>query len=544
MGSALFLSFIGSLIICMALIPVLSTSAIRLQFIDSPRERHAHREPIAKVGGIAFAFATFIAVLVWAPKDSFILSSLLGGAVIMFFGIWDDRADLHYRIKFAGQVLAASVAMGIIGVRFSNVPFFDDAMLPSWVALPLTLLVIVAVTNAVNLSDGLDGLAGGLSLISFTGLAYLAYQVNEPLLVLLIVSVLGGLLGFLRFNTYPARVFMGDAGSQFLGYYLAIAALLLIDGHHAAYSPLLALFIWGVPLLDMIGVMGQRLLEGRSPFVGDRNHIHHRLLAFGLSHGQAVSVIYVLHGLMVSCAYLLRWQSDAVLLATYCLFAIAVLMLFVHQHMALAQVIEGAVSPLSHWGVANSSEGRAGRSDWPLNILYFAVPIFLAWSIVVPREIPSEGGILAGCLVLLLVGSLVTRYAVSWTVRAALYIGSICLLYYGEAFPRTTVTHAFTPVNAAIVALAALVILAIRLSGEQRFQTTPLDSLIALLAVAMPFLPEMLIGSVSVGPLTAKSIVLFFAFELLLYMRASAVIRLGMVSLAMLSGVIWRAWWP
>ena len=178
MGSALFLSFIGSLVICMALIPVLSTSASRLSFIDSPRERHVHAEPMAKVGGIAFAFATFIAVLVWAPKDSFLLSSLLGGAVILFFGIWDDRADLHYRIKFAGQVLAALVAIGIAGVHLSSVPFFDEVMLPAWVALPLTLLVIVAVTNAVNLSDGLDGLAGGVSLISFIGLAYLAYQVN------------------------------------------------------------------------------------------------------------------------------------------------------------------------------------------------------------------------------------------------------------------------------------------------------------------------------------------------------------------------------
>lgn len=152
----------------MALIPVLSTSASRLSFIDSPRERHAHAEPMAKVGGIAFAFA-FIAVLVWSPKDSVLLSSLLGGAVILFFGIWDDRADLHYRIKFAGQVLAALVAIGIAGVHLSSVPFFDEVMLPAWVALPLTLLVIVAVTNAVNLSDGLDGLAGGCRLSVSSG---------------------------------------------------------------------------------------------------------------------------------------------------------------------------------------------------------------------------------------------------------------------------------------------------------------------------------------------------------------------------------------
>ncbi|NJN70538.1 MAG: undecaprenyl/decaprenyl-phosphate alpha-N-acetylglucosaminyl 1-phosphate transferase, partial [Nitrospira sp.] len=129
----------------------------------------------------------------------------------------------------------------------SSVPFLDDVLIPAWVSVPLTLMVIVGVTNAVNLSDGLDGLAGGLSLISFAGIAYLAFQANETLVVLLTVSVLGSLLGFLRFNTHPARVFMGDAGSQFLGHYLAVAAILLTDATRTAYGPLLALFLLGIP---------------------------------------------------------------------------------------------------------------------------------------------------------------------------------------------------------------------------------------------------------------------------------------------------------
>lgn len=543
MAGQLFFSFLGSLIICMALIPLLSTSASRLSFIDSPRERHVHCEPMAKVGGIAFAFATFIAVLVWAPKDSFILFSLTGGAVILFFGIWDDRVGLHYRVKFAGQMVAATIAISLIGVRLSSVPFFDEGALPSWVALPLTLIVIVAVTNAVNLSDGLDGLAGGLSLISFTGLAFLAYQINEPLLVLLMVSILGGLLGFLRFNTYPARVFMGDAGSQFLGYYLAVATLLLTDESRAAYSPLLALFIWGVPLLDTIGVMGQRLMEGRSPFVGDRNHLHHKLLSFGLSHGQAVSVIYLVHGLMVSCAYLLRWHSDMLLLGTYLLFVVAVLFVFVRQpgQWKAHRVSSSAESSRV---MLTSVSRTQSKGDWPLNLLYVAVPCYLAWAVAVPRQIPPDGGTIAAGLALAVIGSLLSRSAISWVVRATLYIGSMCLLYYGEAFPRATGTTLLTPMNMAMVVLAVLVFFAIRWAGEDRFQTTPLDHLIGLLALAMPFLPEMTIGDVQVGPLMAKAVVLFFAFELLLYMRSSAAMRLGLVSLAILTGIMWRAWWP
>ena len=131
MDTALFFSFMGSLIICMALIPALTAFAWRLQFVDVPRERHGHDAPIAKVGGIAFAVATFAAVLLWAPKDQLILSSLLGGAVIVLFGMWDDRIGLNYRMKFIGQVLAAAIVIGLAGVRLTAVPFGDDLLLPA-----------------------------------------------------------------------------------------------------------------------------------------------------------------------------------------------------------------------------------------------------------------------------------------------------------------------------------------------------------------------------------------------------------------------------
>ncbi len=538
MGTAIFLSFMGSLIICMALIPALSASAWRLQFIDLPRERHAHREPIAKIGGIAFAVATFAAVLLWAPKNQLILASLLGGAVIMFFGIWDDRVGLDHRMKFAGQVLAAAIVIGFAGVRLSTIPFLDEVPLGPWLSIPLTLIVIVGVTNAVNLSDGLDGLAGGLSLISFAGIAYLAYQANEPLLVLLMVSVLGGLLGFLRFNTYPARIFMGDAGSQFLGHYLAVAAILLTDATRTVYSPLLALLIWGVPLLDTIGVMGQRLMEGRSPFIGDRNHVHHKLLAMGFTHGQAVTLIYLVHGLMVGSAYVLRWQSDGVLLGVYAVFALGLLALFTRSpRLALtAEVRSNSV---------NDREAPAQWAflEWPALALQIAVPVYLLSAVAMPRAIPSEAGLLAGGLLIAVVGSWFVEYATPWVVRAALYVGSTCLMYYSEAFPRAAANELFTPVNAGGLLVAALVVLTIRCAREDRFHITPLDHLMILLAVAIPFLPDMTAGAVPLGLVTAKLIVLFFAFELILHKQPSAVWRLGAVSIVMLGGVMFRAWW-
>lgn len=541
MDTALFFSFMGSLIICMALIPALSASAWRLQFVDIPRERHAHDAPIAKVGGIAFALATFAAVLLWAPKDQLILSSLLGGAVIVLFGIWDDRIGLNPRMKFLGQVVAAAIVIGLAGVRLNTVPFVDDVLFPAWVAIPLTLLVIVGVTNAVNLADGLDGLAGGLSLISFAGIAYLAYQANEPLLVLLMMAVLGGLLGFLRFNTYPAKIFMGDAGSQFLGHYLAVAAILLTDSTRTMYSPLLALFIWGVPLLDTIGVMGQRLVEGRSPFIGDRNHIHHKLLARGLTHGQAVSVIYLVHAVMVSCAYLLRWQSDVVLIAVYLLWAVAILSMFVRKpHQASS---ESAHAEPARPAQANSHPSRLSIGDYAFKALQLAVPLYLITSVAMPKEIPWDAGMIAAGLLVAVVGSMIAGRGTAWVVRAGLYVGSTCLMYYSEVSPRLSGTDLMTPLNIGFILLAGLVMLTIRFAGTDRFQTTPLDYLIVSLAVVMPFLPNMTVGTVPVSLLAAKLIVLFFSFELLLHIYSSAATRLGWVSAWMLGGLVLRAWW-
>ncbi|MEQ1626795.1 MAG: MraY family glycosyltransferase [Nitrospira sp.] len=541
MSSALFFSFIGSLLICMALIPALTTSAWRFQFIDVPRDRRMHAEPIAKVGGIAFAAGTIAAVLLWAPQDRMILASLLGGVVILLFGMWDDRVGLDHRMKFAGQIIAAAIVVVYAGVRVTAMPFVDDQALPLWAAATITMIVIVGMTNAVNLADGLDGLAGGLSLISFAGIAYLAYQANDQMLVLLMVSVLGGLLGFLRFNTYPARVFMGDAGSQFLGHYLAVAAILLIDPARAPYSPLLVLFLWGIPLLDTVGVMGQRIWQGRSPFVGDRNHLHHKLLATGLSHRQAVTGIYLAQGLSVLCAALLRWQSDAILLAVYALFAASVLSVFVRSSRRPVTPQPAVVS--SEEPAAAAGVAPVTLRAWPLRALTLLVPLYLLACLATPGDIPAEVGVIAAGLGAAVLGSLVIARGTALAVRAGLYIGSTCAVYYAQLSSRQSPADWLSPLTLGVVALAVLVVLAIRWMGDARFQTTPLDYLIVFLAVVMPFLSDLTVGAVHLSVVTATLIVLFFAFELLLQMHQAMVVRLGWLTAGMLAGLAVRVWW-
>ena len=514
MSTALFFSFIGSLLICMALIPALTASAGRFQFIDVPRDRRMHAEPIAKVGGIAFAAGTIAAVLLWAPQDRMILASLLGGVVILLFGMWDDRVGLDHRMKFAGQILAAAIVVAYAGVRVTAMPFADDQALPLWAAATITMIVIVGMTNAVNLADGLDGLAGGLSLISFAGITYLAYQANDQMLMLLMVSVLGSLLGFLRFNTYPAR---------------------------APYSPLLVLFLWGIPLLDTVGVMGQRIWQGRSPFVGDRNHLHHKLLATGLSHRQAVTAIYLAQGLSVLCAALLRWQSDAILLAVYALFAASVLSVFVWSSWRPAIQQPAAVS--SEEQAAAAGVAPATLRAWPLRTLTLLVPLYLLACLATPGDIPAEVGVIAAGLGAAVLGSLVIGRGTALAVRAGLYIGSTCAVYYAQMSARLSPAEWLSPLTLGAASLAVLVILAIRWMGDARFQTTPLDYLIVFLAVVMPFLSYLTVGAVHLSVVTATLIVLFFAFELLLQMHQAMVTRLGWLTAGMLAGLAVRVWW-
>jgi UDP-GlcNAc:undecaprenyl-phosphate GlcNAc-1-phosphate transferase len=542
MSGPLFFSFIGSLVICMALIPALMATAGRLQFVDLPGERKIHQTPVAKVGGLAFAAGTFVAMLLWAPKDPIITSSLIGGAFILLFGAWDDRVGLGYKTKFLGQLVAAAIVVWVGGVHVNTLPFLGDTTLPQWMAVLATLVLLVAVTNAVNLADGLDGLAGGLSLLSFGGMTYLAYVAGDWVVMSMMVSVLGGLLGFLRFNTYPARIFMGDAGSQFLGFYLGVCAIVLTDPAHGPYSPALVPLILGLPILDTAGVMIQRLVERRSPFAADKNHVHHKLLGLGLSHREAVMLIYGLQAVLVSLAYLLRWQSDIVVLAVYGLFACAILLLFVIGTNRICALRREADT------LSFAESDMRAESGWfstlPIHILGYAVTVFLVGSVFLPAKVPVDLGNAAILLLgLVLMGLWVFPAARLGFVRVALYVGSTFVLYLSEQAVADAGWNLHTPLNVFFLCLAILIMLAIRFGLAHRFQTTPLDYLMVFLALAIPFLPEIRVGDINLSLLTAKLIVLFFAFELLLHTFAERIKPFGLVPLWVLLGLGFRAWW-
>jgi UDP-GlcNAc:undecaprenyl-phosphate GlcNAc-1-phosphate transferase len=543
MNSELFFSFMTSLLICMALIPPLRLLAGRFHIMDQPGERKVHQYPVPSVGGIAFALGAFASILWWGPKDSTTLSVLLGGLIILGFGVWDDRANLGYRIKLLGQLVAALAVIIIGGIRFESIPFLLDVELPMWIGIPVTVFFLVAVSNAVNLTDGLDGLAGGLSFLTLCGIAYLAYLSNDSTVLLLTVPFLGGVLGFLRYNTYPARIFMGDGGSQLLGFIMGVLAIHLTDSTRGPFSPALSLFLLGLPFLDTLGVAGQRLTEGRSPFIGDRKHVHHKLMTAGLSHYEAVTAIYAIQGGMVVLAYLLRWQSDTLIVPLYLILTGAVLALFIAAgHGLIPNSTPQSVRVRSDRWLSDVLSGPWLR-DLPIRFLAAVVPLFLIASVFLPAYVPEDVGYMSIALFgIVLLGLSLLPWLAPYFVRGGLYMGSTFLLYVSDASLMQAVAPIPMTYHILFGAMAVMVLLSMRLDSQSRFQTTPLDYLMVFLAVIFPFLPEVRTDISALGLFAAKLIVLFFSFELLLHTFSDRVKQLGLVSLWILFGLGIRVW--
>lgn len=543
MNSELFFSFITALLICMALIPPLRLLAARFHIMDQPGERKVHQHPVPRIGGIAFTIGAFVSILLWVPKTSLTWSVLFGGLIILAFGVWDDRVNLGYRIKLLGQMMAALVIVFVGGIRFESIPFLLEAELTPWIGIPVTVLFLVAVSNAVNLTDGLDGLAGGLSFLTLCGIAYLAYLANDSTVLLLTIPFLGGLLGFLRYNTYPARIFMGDSGSQLLGFIMGVLAILLTDSTRGPFSPALTLLLLGLPFLDTLGVIGQRLAEGRSPFIGDRTHIHHKLLSVGFSHYEAVTVIYAIQAGMLGLAYLLRWQSDMLIVPLYLILASAVLAIFVASSHGLIPTLapQRARARSDKW--VSELLSRPWLQDLPIRFLAAVVPLFLIGTVFLPPQVPQDIGYVSSVLFAIVLGGLffVPQLA-PYFVRGGLYMGSTFLLYLSDASWMRAVPPFPMTYHLLFGTIAVMVLLCMRFDSHNRFQTTPLDYLMVFLAVVFPFLPEVSTDISALGVFAAKLIVLYFSFELLLHAFSDRVKQLGLVSLWVLFGLGIRRW--
>jgi UDP-GlcNAc:undecaprenyl-phosphate GlcNAc-1-phosphate transferase len=310
------------------LTPLVIQLARQIGAMDEPGERKVHDHPVPRLGGAAifgsFALASLLALALHEPvRDRFLENapfwlSLAAGATLAFLlGLYDDVRHASVWTKFAVQTVAALIVMFPGGVRVVSLANpFDGTIQLGWLWIPLTALWIVGVTNALNLIDGLDGLAGGVAFISAATLFAIAFAQKERLLLVLVLALLAGsLLGFLRYNFHPAKIFLGDCGSMFLGYLLAVLSVVGSSKRTTALALLIPILILGIPVFDTLNAMARRL--GRrvlvekqwhpramiAMFSADRAHIHHALLSMGYTHKRTVLILYGMAALFGALAF-------------------------------------------------------------------------------------------------------------------------------------------------------------------------------------------------------------------------------------------------
>lgn len=543
----LLLAFIVALAVTMALIPALIRMAGRWDMLDLPDARKVHVGGVPRVGGIGMVAGVVASAIVWMPVSRESMAVLAAVLVLLVFGALDDKYELNYKWKFLGQALAAAIAVIFGDVVIKFLPFLGMDPIPAFIGIPLTIVALVGATNAVNLSDGLDGLAGGIALLSLAGILVLALRSDAGFVIALSIIVMAVIFGFLRFNTHPAIVFMGDAGSQFLGFMTALLALYLTQVENPALNPALPLLLVAVPILDTLLVMTKRIRAGRSPFSPDKNHLHHRLLAAGYAHYEAVFLIYVAQAVFVISGLLVRYEADLVVVGIY--LALAAALLFTLAGIERKGVVRGrneAAAPLT--GLIARVDVFLRDRNVPLKTLGVLLPALLIMSPVVTKQVSYDLVITAGIVGTLLLGRLVLGSSAAMIpMRFLLYmVAAICVYLIAHRETGEVLFGDKGSVLAACVAGVIVVagIMAMRYDKSGAFKTTPTDFLVLAVTIAIGVVSKSSGFPEEFGRIIVLLVVTFYAMEICLRNMTSRWNLLTVGSLAAMMLVAVKGWHP
>ena len=304
------LGFAIALVSSLVLVPVVRHYALKADLLDAPGERKIHSQPIPRLGGVAIFVSFLVALgclgalgqltdLIFTRGN---LGLIAGGTLMFLLGLLDDLVNLSPYVKLAGQFLASIVAFGM-GVSVDALDLPGSMLLVlNALSFPVTVLWLVGISNAVNFIDGIDGLAGGVGVLSSLTMVVVALFTGQPQAALLAALLAGACLGFLIYNTNPAKIFMGDSGALFIGFTLACLGVVGVLKTYTVVM-LTPMIVLCVPVLDITYSTLRRLLKGKNPFVADGDHLHHRLLKAGLSQRKTVFAFYlvcIFSGLLVS----------------------------------------------------------------------------------------------------------------------------------------------------------------------------------------------------------------------------------------------------
>lgn len=296
-------AFLFALAASVLISPRLITVAKSLQLYDNPNGRKVHDTLIPRIGGIAIALSVVVALLLMQQLEPGLSGFVLGTLIVFVIGIYDDLVGISWRAKFVGQLFAVSIALVMIHPTLSGVQLFGaHILIPGWLFYAGAVLVIIGGVNSLNLLDGLDGLASGVSLLIFIGYGYHAILSGNVIVILISLAFAGALLGFLRYNFYPAKIFLGDSGSLFLGFALATVPLLNIPPN-GTLNLTIPCILLSLPVLDTLRVIFTRLSLRRNPFLPDQTHLHHRLLSIGMRHDFTVLAMHGLTAMFVILSF-------------------------------------------------------------------------------------------------------------------------------------------------------------------------------------------------------------------------------------------------
>lgn len=315
----LYIAVILCFLLSLVFTPLVKKLAFRIGAVDHPNERKVHQRVMPRLGGLSIFLSFLIGFMIFLPDTMTAWPVLIGAILITATGVLDDLFELTPKAKLAGQLLAAGVTvLGGIKLEFVTMPFTDERIEFGYLAIPITIIWIVAITNAINLIDGLDGLAAGVTAIALLTISGLAVTMGNPLLALIGFMVFGSTLGFLVFNFYPAKIFMGDTGALFLGYMISVLSIMGLFKNVAIFSLIVPIIILGVPILDTVFAIIRRIVQKKPISAPDKFHLHHCLLRLGFTHRQTVILIYAMSAMFSIMAILFTratiWGSTIIII--------------------------------------------------------------------------------------------------------------------------------------------------------------------------------------------------------------------------------------
>jgi UDP-GlcNAc:undecaprenyl-phosphate GlcNAc-1-phosphate transferase len=318
-----------ALAIVLALTPVAIKVAPKIGAMDIPKdERRVHSKPMPRFGGSAIYVGMMVSMAIFAIHDRGVIGAMVGCTMIYILGLIDDLKNLSPIAKMSGQILSAIVvyAMGVKIEFITNYFGVGNVVLGDVVCFVITVLWLISITNAVNLIDGLDGLAAGIAAISALCIGYVAYIHGQEVPTVCMMIIAGAALGFLPYNFNPAKIFMGDSGSQLLGFSIAAFSIMGTVKSATIVVLIIPALVLGLPIFDTAFAIVRRVVRHQPIGVGDKEHLHHRIMKAGFGQRRAVMVLYCISGIMGIVAVL---YSRQLLVESLGLTAIAIMLLYV-----------------------------------------------------------------------------------------------------------------------------------------------------------------------------------------------------------------------